>query len=138
MWVRPWCSMCTLTISPSSPQLKEIFNPTHQLESMPTGLVQSSSFFIIFTKSEKTTLMSMPFILKELISPWISPSSETHIFLELSFQHSPVDLFSSGSTISSVGARSPYARSLESFTSCSSDVAPLSIALAGRDNFTLF
>jgi hypothetical protein len=55
--------------SPPPVHRKEIFNLTHQLESMPAGLAQSLNFFIIFTKSEKTTSMSIPFILKELISP---------------------------------------------------------------------
>jgi hypothetical protein len=55
---------CTPTISPSSPLPREIFNPTHQLEFIQAGLARSLSFFIIFTKSEKTTSMSILFILK--------------------------------------------------------------------------
>ena len=68
MWARPlWCRAPQQSPPPPNPQKKKIFNLTHQLESR---LTQNSSFFIILTKIDKTSSMSMYFILKELISKW--------------------------------------------------------------------
>ena len=115
----------------------------------------SLTFFIIFTNTENTSSMSIPFILKEFISSWISliqslgsSSSKAQLFLNLTIWCFPVILFSRGSTISSGGYCSPYSRPLGSFTSSSSHVALASSyssspttssseALLGNENFTL-
>ena len=149
-----WCS-CTPIISPSSPQRKEIFNLTHQLESMQSCWREAKASSSSSQKWENHIHVDA-FHSQRIISPWISliqffgpPLSGTHIFLELSFRSSLVDLFSWGLTISSVGGYSLCSRPLESFTlllshvaglpslHSSSHIAPPSVTLSGREIFTL-
>ena len=74
----------------------------------------------IFSSTENTSSALILFILKQLISSWISliqslsfPLSESQLFLKLIVQYSLVVLFLRGSTISSGGYYSPCSRPLE-------------------------
>ena len=124
------CALCTQQTPPLAHWWEGIFNLALQFRSMSVKLTSSLTFFIIFTNTENTSSMSIPFILKEFILSWISliqslgsPSSEAQLFLKLTFQCSLAVLFSWGSTISSGGYCSPCSRPLGSFTSSSSHVA---------------
>ena len=89
---------------------------------MSVKQTQGLTFFIIFTSTKNTSSMSIPFILKEIISSWISliqslgsPSSEAQIFSKLTIRCSPIVLFSQGLTIFNGGYYSPCSRLLKVF-----------------------
>ena len=112
---------------PPTHQWKEIFILSLQFKSMLVKPTQGLTFFIIFTSTESTSSMLIPFILKEFILSWISliqflgfPSSEAQLFSKLIVWSSLVVLFLWGSSISSWGYCSHCSRPLWSFTSSSS------------------
>ena len=89
---------------------------------MPVKLTQGLTLFIIFTSTKNTSSMSIPFILREIISSWISliqslgsPSSEAQIFSKITIRCSLVVPFSQGLTIFSEGYYSPCSRPLKVF-----------------------
>ena len=107
---------------PFQPTMEEIFNLTLPLEFILAKSTLDSTFFIIFTNTEKISLKLIPFFLKEFISLWISliqflgsPSSEAQIFLKLTTRCSLIHLLWRGSTISSGGYHPPFLRPSRSF-----------------------
>ena len=98
MWAGPWCSAPNNL--PLQPTTKEIFDPTLQLEFIPAKPTPDSTFFIIFTNTEKISSKLIHFFLKEFISLWISLIQflsslllEAQIFSKLIARYSSIHIF---------------------------------------------